>query len=67
MDSTLLNGLMLFTIGLTYIGLTSKYKMISMIAVVPALMLAFEFSNWASVGFAALAVFNGYHSVFGGE
>ena len=63
MTDTTVNGLIFFLLGLTFITLTTKAKTVGMIAVVPALVLAFHFGDWTSVGFAALAIFLGATAV----
>ena len=63
MDSTLILAFTFFTLGLTYFGLTTRVKLISMIAVVPCIVLAIELNSLMSLALVALAIFNGAYFV----
>lgn len=65
MTDTAINGMIFLTLGLTYMGVATRAHLLSIIAVVFALVLAFEFADWYSVGFVALAIFNGANAMFG--
>ena len=69
-------GVMIVTLGLTYLALTSRVKLIGVIAMVFSIALAIELVvdhplaptvGLVAIGFTALGVFNGWYAFFGSD
>jgi len=58
-------GMIIFALGLTYLCYTTRAKIVGVISMIPLFVLAFHFANFASLGFVALALFNGYYAFWG--
>jgi len=67
MDSTTILALIIFALALTYMSVTTRAKILGIIAIVPCVVLAIHFANYSSVGYIALAFLNGYYAIKGGD
>lgn len=74
-DSTVTLGLIFLIIAMTYIGVTSRIKLVSVLAVIPCLLLALQFNDGTPpvttdeilvpLAFVVIGAFNGFYAFFG--